>query len=77
MEGLASSSSGKNSAEYMSAFTPETIDEAKFTTPRMSGHFAMPVRFLSGSTFVTMPSGPRTTIDRLSGPCIIMPSISA
>ena len=78
LDGCASaSSSGKNSAEYMSAFTPDTIDEAKFTTPRISGHLAIPVRFLSGSTFLTRPSGPRTTIERLSGPCIIMPSISA
>lgn len=28
----------------------------------------MPVRFLSGSTFVTRPSGPRTTMERLSRP---------
>ena len=41
----------------MSAFTPDTIDEAKFTTPRISGHLAMPVRFLSGSTFVTIGVG--------------------
>ena len=61
----------------MSAFTPDTIDEAKFTTPRISGHLATPVRFLSGSTFVTRPSGPRTTMERLSGPCIMMPSIRA
>ena len=78
LDGCASSSSsGKNSAEYMSAFTPDTIDEAKFTTPRISGHLATPVRFLSGSTFVTRPSGPRTTMERLSGPCIMMPSIRA
>ena len=71
------SSSGKKSAEYMSAFTPFTIDEPKLTTPRMSGHVRMPVRFLIGSTFETRPSGPRTTTARLSGPCIKIPSISA
>jgi len=75
-EGSASCS-GKKSAEYMSAFTPFTIEEPKFTTPRMSGHVRMPVFFLIGSTFRTSPSGPRTTMARLSGPCIKMPSMRA
>ena len=61
----------------MSAFTPFTIDEPKFTTPRMSGHVRMPVFFLIGSTFCTSPSGPLTTMARLSGPCMRIPSMSA
>ena len=71
------SSSGKKSAEYISALTPLTMEDPKLTTPRMSGHVRMLFLFLTGSTLVTSPSGPRTTMARLSGPCIRMPSISA
>ena len=71
------SSSGCCSADQVIAFTPLIMESRKFTTPRISGHLATPVRFLSGSTFVTRPSGPRTTMERLSGPCIMMPSIRA
>jgi hypothetical protein len=80
LDGFASSSSGKNSAEYMSALTPATIESPKFTTPRMSGQpsqgFLSLVSF-SSSTLVTMPSGPRTTMDCFSGPRMRMPSMSA
>ena len=57
----------------MSAFTPDTMDEAKFTTPRMSGQPQMGWRSLMSfrsSTFVTSPSGERTTMACFCGPRI-------
>ena len=75
--GSAFSSSGKKSAEYISAFTPPYIEEPKLTTPRISGQVIQPLFFFSGSTFSTSPSGLRTTMARFSGPCIRMPSIRA
>ena len=67
----SSSSSGKNSAEYISARTPQTIEEPKLTTPRIKGRPKMgclSLMSLRSSTFSTSPSGPRTTMDCFCGP---------
>ena len=36
-EGSLPSSSGKNSADHIRAFTPSTMEARKFTTPRRKG----------------------------------------
>ena len=78
LDGCSCSSSGKNSAEYMSAFTPFTMDDRKLTTPRMSGSARKPVCFLTGSSLrSSVPSALRRTMARCSGPCMRMPSMSA
>ena len=57
----SSSSSGKNSAEYISAFTPSTMEATKVTTPRMMGSpnrgYLSLTSFSSLSRMASWPSG--------------------
>ena len=76
---VSPSSSANRSAEYMSAFTPVFIDLQKLKTPRIKGSFfrEKPSVFLTGDTFVCIPSFVRTTTADFSGPSIMMPSMRA
>ncbi len=79
--GSATSSSSKNSAEYISALVPISIASISPTTPLINGRvknlYFIP-NVSSSSTFTSIsPSGFLTAIEIFSGPLIITPSIRA
>ena len=80
LPGSSCSSSGRRSAEYVSACMPLTIESRNTTTPRMSGQPRIGCFSLtrcSSSTFSTSPSSVRQTMACFSGPRMRMPSMRA
>ena len=78
--GSSCSSSGRQEAENIIAFTPVIMLVMKATAPRITGHPRTGYLSFSGctsSTFVTYPSGVLQTMACRAGPFIIMPSIRA
>ena len=78
---VSPSSSGKNSAEYIRARTPSTMEATKVTIPRIRGRPSTGNRSLMNRSWLSrmarVPSGLRTTTACFFGPRIIMPSMSA
>ena len=80
LDGFSTSpSSGERSADRISAFTPTMLEPKKLYTPRMRGHRRGDFSGASfrGVTSTVSPSLPRTTTASLSGPRIMIPSMSA